>query len=48
MPRLIIPAKNSSVRQINIAGTVTMIGRAASNKGAPLFRASREPQKSTL
>ena len=32
MPRLIILAKNSSVRQINIAGPVTTIGRADSNK----------------
>ena len=32
MPRLIILAKNSSVRQVNIAGPVTTIGRADSNK----------------
>ena len=32
MPRLIVLARNSSVRQINIAGPSTTIGRAADNR----------------
>lgn len=32
MPRLIVLARNSSVRQINIAGPSTTIGRAAGNR----------------
>ncbi|GAA4330490.1 hypothetical protein GCM10023165_04250 [Variovorax defluvii] len=32
MPRLIVLARNSSVRQINIAGPMTTIGRAADNR----------------
>ncbi|WP_077002885.1 FHA domain-containing protein [Variovorax sp. KK3] len=32
MPRLIVLARNSSVRQINIAGPSTTIGRALSNR----------------
>lgn len=43
MPRLIILAKNSSVRQITIAGTITTIGRAESNKVCiPSDRVSRQ------
>ena len=32
MPRLIVLARNSSVRQINIAGPSTTLGRAADNR----------------
>ena len=32
MPRLIVVDKNSSVRQIDLSGPVTMIGRAENNK----------------
>jgi pSer/pThr/pTyr-binding forkhead associated (FHA) protein len=42
MPRLIVLARNSSVRQINIAGAVTTIGRADTNKVCiPSDRVSR-------
>jgi pSer/pThr/pTyr-binding forkhead associated (FHA) protein len=32
MPRLIVLTRNSSVRQVNIDGAVTTVGRAASNR----------------